>query len=89
MGGRNYAGKSFKSLSVTPLNDVKDMTSLLQKAGFGLENTFDDLKSSKNLYDILNSYVEAVNKEEEDIGKKAAASRLVVVFLSSMPLSML
>jgi hypothetical protein len=30
-GVRHYPGRKFKSLSVAPANDVKDMTSLLRK----------------------------------------------------------
>ena len=31
VGIRNYLGKKFKSLSVTALNDIKDMTTVLQQ----------------------------------------------------------
>jgi methyltransferase-like protein len=68
MGSRNYQGRAFKSLSVTPINDLKDMTNLLEKSDFGLENTYENIQSVDQFETILSSYVEAINKELDDIG---------------------
>ena len=67
VGNRNYLGREFKSLTVTPVNDVKDMTSALQDGGFGLENTYENVASRENFEEILRTYVDAVNKEPEEI----------------------
>ena len=69
-GIRNYLGRKFKSLSVTPVNDIKDMTSMLSVGGFGLGNTYENIQSRQHFEDILKTYVDAVNKEPEDIGKQ-------------------
>ena len=67
VGNRNYLGREFKSLSVTPVNDVKDMTSALQEGGFGLENTYENISSREHFEEILRTYVDCVNKEPEEI----------------------
>ena len=67
VGNRNYLGREFKSLTVTPVNDVKDMTSALQDGGFGLENTYENVASKEHFEEILRTYVDAVNKEPEEI----------------------
>lgn len=67
VGIRNYLGREFKSLTVTSVNDVKDMTSALQDGGFGLENTYEDVGSREHFEEILRTYVDAVNKEPEEI----------------------
>ncbi len=41
----------------------------LTQGGYGLENTYEDVRSSDILEDILTAYVESVNKEPEEVGK--------------------
>ena len=79
---RNYIGQNFKSLSVNPLNDIKDMTTMLQLGGFGLGNTYENVPSRQHFEDILKSYVEAVNKEPEDIGNLSQLVRICSLFPS-------
>ena len=67
VGIRNYLGREFKSLTVTPVNDVKDMSSALQEGGFGLENTYENVESKEHFEEILRTYGDAVNKEPEEI----------------------
>ncbi len=66
-GVRNYLGKRFQSLSVTPFNDVKDMANVLQQGGFGVNNLYENVESRAAFEDILKTYVDAVNKEPEDV----------------------
>lgn len=40
MGVRNYRGRKFKSLSVTPVNDIKDFSSMLESGTAGNTNDF-------------------------------------------------
>ena len=68
-GVKNYLGKDFKSLSVSPLNDIKDMTTLLTVGGFGTCNTYENLQSSQYFEDIVKAYVDTVNKEPEEVGE--------------------
>lgn len=65
---RNYLGKDFKSLSVSPANDVKDMGNLLKAGDFGVSNVYENLPSSQHFEDVVRAYVETVNKEAEDVG---------------------
>ena len=66
----NYDGKKIhKSLSITPINDIKDMMSLLEKnAEYGLQNTYEDVESNGNLNDIFEGYMESLNRSSEEIG---------------------
>ncbi len=68
VGIRNYLGRDYKSLSVTPVNDVKDVTSMLLAGGFGMSNVYENVKSKHHFEDLLKAYVAAVNKEPETIG---------------------
>jgi hypothetical protein len=68
VGIRNYLGKEYKSLSVTPVNDIKDMTTALAAGGFGLGNTYENIESKQHFEDVVRAYVTAVNKEPEEIG---------------------
>ncbi|XP_059087881.1 uncharacterized protein LOC131884201 isoform X2 [Tigriopus californicus] len=101
-GNRNYLGRDFKSLSVTPLNDIKDMTTMLSVGGFGLSNIYENIPSRQHLEDILKAFVEAINKEPEEIEllvlyfsglgvqglpKKLAQKRRLGVFLDRVGIS--
>ena len=66
-GVRNYLGKRFQSLSVTPVNDIKDMANMLQSGGFGLSNIYENIENRAQFEDILKTYIDAVNKEPEDV----------------------
>lgn len=55
-------------MSVTPVNDVKDMSTLLRSHGFALGNVYESVKSRQDFEDTLKAYVETVNKDPEDIG---------------------
>ena len=50
VGIRNYLGKKFKSLSVTALNDIKDMTTLLQQVMPDLINSWTRAEISGRSY---------------------------------------
>ena len=39
----------------------------VQDGGFGLENTYEDVGSREHFEEILRTYVDAVNKEPEEI----------------------
>lgn len=75
----NYDGNNIhKSLSITPLNDIKDMLGLLEKSEmYGLENTYEDVESSNHMNDIIGSYVESLNKFSEEI-------ELLVIYYSGL-----
>ena len=75
----NYDGKKIhKSLSITPINDIKDMLSLLEKTDvYGLQNTYEDVATNENLNDIFESYMESLNKSSEEI-------ELLVVYYSGV-----
>lgn len=68
IGNSNYLGNSFRSLSITPINDIKDMTNLLAKSGFSLGNIFESVASATQFEAIISYYVEALNKDPEEIG---------------------
>ena len=63
LGNTSYPGH------VTPLNDIKDITTLLDQSGFCLENSFENVSATK-FQCILEDYVECMNKLGENIGKK-------------------
>ena len=101
-GVRNYLGKDFKSLSVSPQNDIKDMSTLLTVGGFGVANTYENIQSSQYFEDIVKAYVETVNKEPEDVDllvvyfagqgvqglpKKLAKKRKIGIFLDRVGIS--
>ena len=64
IGNVNYDGKKIhKSLSITPINDIKDMLNLLEKTEvYGLQNTYEDVPTKENLNDIFEGYIESLNK---------------------------
>ena len=65
----NY-NKPYKSLSITPINDIKDVSSLLMKHRYGVENVYEDVSSASNYEAILRHYMETMNKwPEEQIGE--------------------
>ena len=79
---RTYLGKHWPSLSANPMNDIKDVGSLLHKAGssssllmnsplpqggYSTENTFENIHSAGQFEDTLQSYIDAVNKEPGDV----------------------
>ena len=68
-GNSNYVEQAFKSLSITPINDLRDMINLLQKSNFATKNNFENVASKDHLNFILKNYVECINKEPEEIGK--------------------
>ena len=52
---------------VTPLNDIKDITTLLKSSGYSLENSYENIQSNTKLECILEDYVECMNKVEENL----------------------
>ena len=70
-GARHYPGRRFRPLSVSPANDVKDVTQILSIGGFGLANVYEDVPSADHFESVLAAYVEAVNKEPEEIGDES------------------
>ena len=68
VGIGKYAGNKFKSLSVTPLNDIKAMSTVLRKADYCVGNIYENIKSTIQFDDILDTYVDSMNKNPEDIG---------------------
>ena len=54
---------------VTPLNDIKDITTLLKSSNYSMENSYENVDSSKKLECILQDYVECMNKAEENLGE--------------------
>ena len=74
-----YDGNNIhKSLSITPINDIKDMLGLLEKSDtYGLENTYEDVESKNDLNDLFESYVESLNKFPEEI-------ELLVIYYSGL-----
>ena len=76
-----YDGNNIhKSLSITPINDIKDMLGLLEKFDtYGLENTYEDVESKNDLNDLFESYVESLNKFPEEI-------ELLVIYYSGKDL---
>ena len=70
--------KPFPSLSVTSLNDVKTVSTNLKKANFGVENVFENIESADHFHGIVDAYVDALNKSEEELGKPECFSMVVV-----------
>ena len=68
VGIGKYAGNKFKSLSMTTLNDIKAMSTILRKADYCVENIYENIKSTIQFDDILDTYVDSMNKNTEDIG---------------------
>ena len=68
VGIGKYAGVRFKNLSMTPLNDVKLMSTTLRKADYCLENSYENIKSKRQFEDIIDAYVESINRSPEEIG---------------------
>jgi len=64
---RTYLGRRWQSLSANPMNDVKDIGSILHKGGYGIENSFENTNSAAEFEGILQAYIDAVNKEPEEI----------------------
>ena len=74
------ANNIHKSLSITPINDIKDMLGLLEKSDtYGLENTYEDVESKNDLNDLFESYVESLNRFPEEI-------ELLVIYYSGKDL---
>ena len=72
------ANNIHKSLSITPINDIKDMLGLLEKSDtYGLENTYEDVESKNDFNDLFESYVESLNKFPEEI-------ELLVIYYSGL-----
>lgn len=58
-----------KNLSITPINDLKDVSNLLPTNYYGMENEFTDIESDAQFDVIVQNYVEAFNKTTlEEIG---------------------
>ena len=76
VGIGKYAGKRYKNLSMTPLNDIKLMSTTLRKADYCLENAYENVKSKRQFEDIIEAYVESINRNPEEIGK----STCVILF---------
>ena len=70
VGIGKYSGHRFKNLSMTPLNDIKLMSTTLRKADYCLENSYENVKSKRQFEDIIDAYVESINRNPEEIGKK-------------------
>ena len=70
VGIGKYAGVRFKNLSMTPLNDIKLMSTTLRKADYCLENSYENIKSKRQFEDIIDTYVESVNRSPEEVGNK-------------------
>ena len=70
VGIGKYAGRGFKNLSVTPLNDIKLMSTTLKNADYCLENSYENVKSKEQFENILDAYVDSMNRNAEEIGKK-------------------
>lgn len=45
------------------------MTTILSVGGFGLSNIYENVPSRQHFEDILKAFVDAINKEPEEIGK--------------------
>ena len=54
---------------VTPLNDIKDITTLLKSSDYSMENSYENVDSSSKLECILQDYVECMNKAKENMGE--------------------
>ena len=67
VGNRNYLGRHWSTLSANPTNDLKDLEGIFRRGGYATQNIYENVSSSVNFEEILTSYVEAVNKEEEPI----------------------
>ena len=67
VANRNYLGKQWTNLSANPTNDIKDLESLLRRGGYGTDNTYENVSSAANFEEILQSYIDVVNKEAESI----------------------
>ena len=67
VANRNYLGKQWNNLSANPSNDIKDLESLLRRGGYGTDNTYENVSSAANFEEILQSYIDVVNKEGESI----------------------
>lgn len=64
-----YEGRKFRrSLSITPINDIKDVSSLLQHqrpSSYSFGNSFEDIQSAQHFHSILSSYCDAVKKSND------------------------
>ena len=67
VANRSYLGRRWPALSANPTNDLKDMESLLRRGGYATHNIYENVSSAANFEEILSSFVEAVNKEDETI----------------------
>ena len=67
VGNRSYLGRHWPTLSANPSNDVKDLDNLFRRGGYTTQNIYENITSASNFEEILSSYIEAVNKEEEVI----------------------
>ena len=67
VGNRNYLGRHWQTLSANPTNDIKDLENVLRRGGYATQNVYENVSSSANFEEILSCYVEAVNKENDDI----------------------
>ena len=83
VGIGKYAGIRFKNLSMTPLNDIKLMSTTLRKADYCLENSYENIKSKRQFEDIIDTYVESVNRSPEEVGNE---SLLIISYSIDQPL---
>ena len=67
VGNRSYLGRHWPTLSANPTNDVKDLDQVLRRGGYVTQNIYENITSASNFEEILSSYVDAVNREEEVI----------------------
>ena len=79
VGIANYdSNKIPKSLSITPFNDIKDILNFLEKTDqYGLENTYEDIANQNYMNDIFDSYVDSLNKSQEEI-------ELLIIYYSGL-----
>ena len=85
LGTGKYAGNKFKSLSMTPLNDIKAMSTILRKADYCVENIYENIKSTIQFDDVLDTYIDSMNKNPEDIGT-IISTMLAFEYCISFPL---
>ena len=67
VGNRSYLGRQWPTLSGNPTNDVKDLEQVFRRGGYATQNIYENITSATNFEEILSSFVDAVNREEEAI----------------------
>ncbi len=79
-GIRDYTQDGpFRSLSVSPANDVRDLASVLATGGYAANNVYENLPSSRHFQEVVKVFVQEVNREAEEIGDKIVLVQFLVV----------